>query len=362
MSVDSGLRGQLFLALGTVGIVVAAAGVAGTFTFYTLLLDYYPSFPSTVEKWIPAPIEWLWFAGALIAGALLAAGTAIWQANKILKPLRTLTQAIRDLAHGDLSARAHAPIGMAGEFARLIADFNGMAERVQRSTDELRMWNAAISHELRTPITILVGRLYALEDGVFKPDAKQFGSLRSQGEALARLVDDLRLLSMADGKQLLLQKRPVNLAAFIHDVVDLMTPHMSQAGFRIAVDADDEMVNCDEAKVRQVLLALLENASRYVEGGDVHVVATVMDSRLILSVSDSGPGLAEKFLPYAFEAFRRYEGSRSRSTGGSGLGLAIVRAIAEVHGGSVSYRRAPQGGALFEVNFDVRIGGEPGTP
>jgi two-component system sensor histidine kinase AdeS len=112
---------------------------------------------------------------------------------------------------------------------------------------------------------------------------------------------------------------------------------------------------CDITRVRQALLALLDNARRYATPGRVLIEARVAEGQLHIAVEDTGPGLKEELVAHVFEAFQRGDDSRARASGGSGLGLAVVRAIAQAHGGRASYRRADNGGAIFSIAFPCNV-------
>ena len=144
---------------------------------------------------------------------------------------------------------------------------------------------------------------------------------------------------------------PAPIADEIRELAELMGPALREADMRIELRLEDVMVVCDITRVRQALLALLDNARRYATPGRVLVAARIADGALHLAVEDDGPGLKDELVAHVFEAFQRGDDSRARASGGSGLGLAVVRAIAQAHGGRASYRRADNGGAIFSISF-----------
>jgi two-component system sensor histidine kinase AdeS len=115
-------------------------------------------------------------------------------------------------------------------------------------------------------------------------------------------------------------------------------------------------VRCDPLRIRQALLALLENARRHAEPGILRIESRLARDQYLLRVEDSGPGVAPKLAEHIFDAFQRGERSRSRESGGSGLGLAVVRAIAQAHGGQASCRPSPRGGSVFEIRWPAESG------
>ena len=165
-----------------------------------------------------------------------------------------MTESVRRLAHGDLNARPPRDRSL-GEASALVEDFNSMAERLQRMTGELVTWNAAIAHELRTPVTILRGRLQGLAEGVFPPDEALFRSLLAQVEGLSRLIEDLRVLSLADSGHLSLRTEIVDLAEEIRATVELVEPDLRAARLVLDVSLPSCQVECDVARIRQVVIA-----------------------------------------------------------------------------------------------------------
>jgi len=268
---------------------------------------------------------------------------------------------VRRVAHGDLSARAFAGDRSLGETAMLVDDFNSMAERLQRAAKESETWNAAIAHELRTPVTILRGTLQGVVDGVFKPEEVPFSSLLSQVEDLGRLIEDLRTLSLADSGYMQLRMAWTDLTLEIEEVGRLLAPDMEAAGFSLQLHLSDHPVCCDAARIRQIVLALLDNARRYAHPGLLRLRTRVQAGQYYLSVEDAGPGIAEELAPHVFEAFRRGDSARVDLNAGSGLGLAVVEAIARAHGGSAVCTRGKAGGSLFTIKWPVEHGAPPAT-
>jgi two-component system sensor histidine kinase AdeS len=226
-------------------------------------------------------------------------------------------------------------------------------------TEDRAFWNAAIAHELRTPVTVLRGRLQGLADGVFPPDERQFRRLLAQVEGLARLVEDLRAISLAESGHLDLRWQACELAHELGDVVDAFRPALAEGGQRLTLDAPTMTVWCDPVRIRQVLAALLDNAQRYAHAGAVHVLAALREGRCVLCVEDAGPGLAPDMRAQVFEAFRRAGQTRDVRERSSGLGLAVVAAIAHAHGGAVVCRDSALGGCCFEFSWPAGRRPEP---
>ncbi|HRO63749.1 ATP-binding protein [Thermomonas sp.] len=356
MRLPRGLSRQIVLSMSAVVLVVILLSLLGSYAFYALWFAYAPTSIPESGDWIPTAPEWAWMALTTFVALALAVLVAVNLARRILLPLTSVAESLRRVAQGELDARAVSEDRSLGEAALLVDDFNTMAERLQRMAQEQLFWNAAIAHELRTPVTILRGRLQGLAEGVFVPDATQFRSLLAQVEGLGRLIEDLRVIGLADSGHLDLHWHEVELSAEIEAVVQLLAPALQEAGFTIEVDLQAGRVACDPQRIRQALLALLENARRHAEPGILRIESRLAQGECLLRVEDGGPGIAPELAERLFDAFQRGEHSRSRESGGSGLGLAVVRAIAQAHGGQASCRPSPRGGSVFEIRWPAESG------
>nr|WP_236883944.1 HAMP domain-containing sensor histidine kinase [Dickeya fangzhongdai] len=203
------------------------------------------------------------------------------------------------------------------------------------------------------------GRLQGLTEGVFEPDIGLFRNLLTQVEGLGRLIEDLRVVGLAESGHLELRWTRTRLSDEVTAVVSAFEPALQGDGFTLSLALEDQMVQCDPVRIRQALLALLENAQKHADPGRLCVRAGVDGGRAFLSVEDGGPGIDPQLAEQIFEAFQRGEQSRAGNSKGSGLGLAVVQAIAQAHGGQASCRPAPSGGALFELRWPAagRISG-----
>lgn len=346
-----GLARRLVLALSLTAMAVTFFIGASSFVFYTLMWRFLPDEVSTADTWWPAPAEVAWMAVLLVVCPAAAAWIAARLARGIVAPVHQLADCVQRLAAGELDVRAPLADRSAGEIGDLLRDFNAMAERLQRGEQERATWNAAIAHELRTPVTILRGRLQGMADGVFTATPALVGGLLQQTESLGRLIDDLRVLSMADGGRLLLQPAPVDLSRVLRTLLAVVEPDLAQAGFQLGSRLAEGLVVCDEARVRQIMLALLDNVRKHATPGPVRVTLDRDGTLLHLCVEDSGPGLDPVAADRVFAPFSRPDGSSPQRPAGAGLGLAVVRAIAELHGGSVRWRPGAAGGSAFCVTL-----------
>lgn len=340
-----GLSRQIALTMMAMAFGITLLVVLTSYAFYYVWQTYWPEqFPEYAI--VPTGPEWVWLLMTTLTALALAAFVAVNLSRRILAPLNSVTDSIRRVAQGDLSARAVADDLSLGEAAQLAEDFNHLADQLQRKTEEQTFWNAAIAHELRTPVTILRGRLQGLAEGIFSPDERQFRSLLLQVEGLNQLIEDLRVVSLAESGHLSLHYQQINLAAEIRSLVDFISDSLAKSGQYLVLDLQITEAYCDPSRIRQALIALLENTRKHANPGQILIKAYSDKKMYRISVLDNGPGIPEDFSPYVFTAFRRLPNAHSS---GSGLGLAVVASIAQAHGGTATYRTTSHGGALFEI-------------
>lgn len=283
----------------------------------------------------------------LVAFAAFAFGVW-WLARQVLAPVQRVTQAASRVSGTDLSRRVPVP-RTDDELRALALSINHMLDRLQESFETQRRFTADASHELRTPVTAIVGHAQYLLRRTH-PSAEQIDSLRviqREGERMAKLVHDLLELARADaGFQV--QREPLNLVEVLEAVRDELGPLAAPA--RIEVDCAQPLleVEGDASRLKQVVLNLVQNA---LEAGAqrVHLHLERDGKQVRLEVLDDGPGIPVEALPHVFERFFRVDGARSSRSHGAGLGLAIVRWIVQQHGGSVEVRSRAGEGTVFTV-------------
>ncbi len=292
------------------------------------------------------------------ASIIVALFSAILISSRIARPLWAVSKAAQQVAEGEWAARAsvhsRATRGNS-ETARLVRNFNTMADSLERLEVERTASVAAIAHELRTPLTVLRGRLEAIRDGVLELDSTESSLLVQQVELLSRLVNDLRTLSLAEAGKLSLQLQTIDLATLTRSIVASFEARAGEKSVRLEISAPDFLeVKLDPNRYHQVLGNLLENALRHTpEDGFVRVNLEARELSAELTVRDSGVGIPSDAIEQIFERFYRVDSSRNRASGGSGLGLAIVRAVIEAHGGIILARNAQGGGAEFRVSLPL---------
>ena len=279
------------------------------------------TFRISVDRWL--------IAGA-IAATLLAIVVITTLFRRVFAPVEALTAGARALASGRLDTRVD--VRGRDEVAELASSFNSMAEALERNERARRNMVSDVAHELRTPLTNIRGQIEAVQDGVMIADAKWLASVEEDAALLARLVDDLQQLSLAEAGQLRLELEDVAVA-------DLVERAISGLAFaRLTRDVPSGlMLRVDARRIVQVLRNLLVNAIAHATSIDVSARAAA--DRIEIRVSDDGPGVPPEHAERVFDRFYRADESRSRATGGAGLGLAIAKELVELHGGSIRYEK-----------------------
>lgn len=343
----SGIRYQLFILTTKVAVstlVLLSVVYSIYIRIFTNGRDEY--------SWIPSTHDWIL---TLISGILSAAVALFfaWRfAKRLINPLNSVALSARKVAEGNLSVRAEHSASEIRETAILIDDFNSMAEKLEVMSHEMKKWNAAIAHELRTPVTVLQGRIQGMAEGIFdREDDRQFDILLRQTEGLSRLIDDLRVLSLSDSGQLYLYRETLHLKDILISAVDSFRDKLKMRGLEAVIEAEDVVCYVDEVRIRQVISALLSNVSKYAMPGVVMITCRTAGNSIVMTVEDEGPGIIETDLDAVFDAFFRAESDRVQKPDGSGLGLAVVSAIARAHGGTARCLCSRLGGTCMQITI-----------
>ncbi len=294
------------------------------------------------------------FLAALGATAVsLAIGVVL--ARSLTKPLQEITKATQAVAQGDLAQQV--PVRTDDELGKLATSFNQMSADLAKSRDLRRQMTADIAHDLRTPLSLILGHAEALSDGVLPPTPETFDVIHDEARRLNRLVEDLRLLSLAEAGELTLATRSVQPQSLLERAVVAHSPAAQQKQVELLLgDAPDDLpdVVADPDRMAQVLDNLVANALRYTpENGRIQLSAQQNHTVIQLKVQDSGPGMDGTELAHVFDRFYRGDKSRQRHAGGSGLGLAIAKSIVVAHNGRIWAESAPGQGATFIIELPL---------
>jgi signal transduction histidine kinase len=294
------------------------------------------------------------FLAGLLALAL-ALLLAVILSRTLTRPIRELTAATQVVSEGKLSQPV--PVRSRDELGQLANSFNRMSSDLARSLNVRRQMTADIAHELRTPISIILGHAEAVHDGVLPASAETFEIVREEAGRLEHLVDDLRILSMADAGELKLNLRSYSAQELLGDVQKIYSHQARQKKISMLVKAAPDLpeIQVDPERMKQVLSNIVDNALRYTpENGRIHLTAERAGDGVEIRVQDSGPGVPADELERIFERFYRTETSRARNEGGSGLGFAIARSLVEKHGGRIRAESAPGEGLTVVIRLPVQ--------
>jgi two-component system OmpR family sensor kinase/two-component system sensor histidine kinase BaeS len=256
------------------------------------------------------------------------------------------------------------PDGGPGEFGRLASSFNHMVQELERSDQQRRNLTADVAHELRTPLHIIQGNLEGVLDGVYDATPAHIEATLDETRLLARLVEDLRTLSLAEAGQLPLHVEEIDLCELLADARTSFSGQAEAKGVTLlatyqGVDVEETTrppcpaVRADLGRLDQILGNLLSNAIRHTpEGGTIALRASSIEQGTRIEVSDTGEGISAEDLPYIFDRFWRGDPSRSHASGGgTGLGLAITRQLVRAHGGRIYVESQPGQGTTFTVEL-----------
>lgn len=287
------------------------------------------------------------FAGgiALIIAVIMGAVFA----RALVRPIKRITNAAKQLKEGDYSART----GMKGtdEIARLGNMFDLMADSVESNRKLERRLVTDVAHELRTPLMAIQSTVEAMIDGVFKPDVERLETLNSEVQRLSRLVDAVLKLSRLESRTKPIERRKLDLTEMLSAVVATHQAYIHDAGLSLEFQCDPHVyVFGDADLLRQATANLISNAVRYTpEGGTITVMARKGDLMGQIIVKDTGIGLTPEDAKMVFQRFWRADAGRARSTGGLGVGLSVVKEIVDQHNGWVRVEGRPNEGACFTI-------------
>jgi two-component system sensor histidine kinase BaeS len=285
-----------------------------------------------------------------MGAAALALLLGILLARTLTRPIRELTTATQAIAQGRLGEQV--TVRARDELGQLATAFNHMSADLARASELRRQMTADVAHELRTPLSLILGYTESLSDGKLPASQETFDIMHDEAQHLNRLVDDLRSLSLAEAGELPLACQNVAPRSLLERVAAAHAPKAERRGIVMHVEAAPDLpeIHVDAGRMAQVLENLVSNALRYTTaGGRITLSADVQDKKVRLRVADTGSGIAPDDLPCVFDRFYRSDKSRQRTESESGLGLAIAKSLVEAHGGSISVESRLGEGTTFTV-------------
>jgi two-component system sensor histidine kinase BaeS len=292
----------------------------------------------------PAPGITIAIAAVVLIG-LVSSARWLWRSTR---SIGALMDAADRVAGGDYATRVGQVPGR--PFQRLADSFDQMTERLQTNEERRRELLADVAHELRTPLQAIRGSVEGMLDGLYPAEPEHLRPVIERTDVMARLLDDLRTLSMAEAGVLELHRETVDPRAAAEDAAHAFRIAADEAGvtLEVSVDGAPRTIEADPMRLSEILANLVANALRYTPaGGRVTIRTSDGDGTgATFEVDDTGPGIPADELPFVFDRF-----VRSADRGGTGLGLAIAKRLVEAHGGTIAAGPAPGGGT--RVRFEI---------
>jgi signal transduction histidine kinase len=274
--------------------------------------------------------------------AFFAIGRAV---RRMAVPVGDVMEAADRVAAGDYAVRLQERGSR--EVRRLARSFNAMAEKLEAGEQHRRNLLADVTHELRTPLSVIQGNLEGLVDGVYPPDRAHVEPVLEETRVMSRLLEDLQTLSTAEAGALRLHRESLDPAELVTDAVAAFRSSAAAGGIDLALRAAADLpsVEADPVRIGEVLANLLHNAVRHTPAGGSVVVEAwrAEDGGIAFTVADTGPGIPAKDLPHVFDRF-----VKASESGGAGLGLAIAKSLVEAHGGAITAEIEPGRGTRVQ--------------
>ncbi len=295
----------------------------------------------------------------MIVSIITATGGTIvvgyFMAKKTMKPVDQIRRTAVKITSSNLDERIELK-GRKDELGRLAETFNAMIARLKDSFQRINQFSIDVSHELKTPLTILKGEteLALRKERTNEEYKKSLQSNLEEIDRMSRIIDDLLLLSKAETKDIRLNLEKVDLRDLLADVCLNMKIFGENKGVEIiARDLDDIRIIGDELKLRRMITNIVENGIKYGHsGGYVAVSSHKQNGYACINVKDNGPGISSGDIKYIFDRFYRADRSRKRASG-SGLGLSISKWIAQAHRGTIEVESTPAAGSLFTIKLPM---------
>jgi signal transduction histidine kinase len=291
---------------------------------------------------------------AALAGILVAVAMGALLASMLLRPIRALTKASKNLADGNLIQQV--PVTSKDELGQLTATFNQMSRELSQADEQRKRLTADITHDLSTPIQIISGYLEMAEDGKVELTPQRIDILKTELDHLRRLVGDLGTLTQMEAGRLDFQLQRVNPVNLIKSVHQTYQPIAAQQNVDLILEESRKSkdIFVDEGRTSQVLKNLIENAMRYTDRNGTITLSVIINDKVHILVKDNGSGIDTADLPYVFDRFYKADKSRSGNSGKMGLGLAICKAMVNAQGGVIKASSEGKGfGTTIDISFPV---------
>ena len=286
---------------------------------------------------------------------VIATLVATLLARRISRPLMVLAQKAHSLAAGDYSQKI--PVTSRDEIGQVCNSFNQLSEALAANQQSRAHWVADISHEMRTPLSVIKVQIEAMQDGIRPANQENLALLYEKAQGLSKLIDDLFELSLSDVGALSYHKHTINIVPLLKTCIGHYQIKAQLAGLSLQDHLDQHAaawVLADTDRLQQLFSNLFENSIRYTNAEGVIAIALAVTATSVdITIDDSPPGVAAHHNAQIFERLYRLENSRSRETGGAGLGLAICKNIVVAHQGAITASASPLGGLRIHISLPL---------
>lgn len=291
------------------------------------------------------------FYWVAIWAALFSFIVAGFLVRHFLKPLKNLKSGAIALQKGDFKTKI--PVQGNDEFAELSQTFNRLSHILGEQKLTREQWLADISHELRTPIGVLLSEIEAIEDGIRQPEPKYIHSLHDQVINLKQLVEELYQLSLSDSGADIDRSKQVDITKIVEMAANQNEARLAEKNIdlkRLYKNTEAVLLKADSKSLTQLVSNIFENSYRYTNaGGQIQIALQKNKNEIELTIEDSVPAVPDESLDKLFERLYRVDKSRSRANGGSGLGLSICQNIVNAHEGSIEANHSALGGLQIKI-------------
>jgi signal transduction histidine kinase len=298
-------------------------------------------------------------AGALPVALLVALAIGIWLLRSVSRPVYELEKGMHAIAEGDLSHQLGIVPNQKEEFGRLAASYQAMARKLAELERIRAEFVSVASHELKTPINVIIGYLELLQEGIYGevvPKQNEIlQTITKQANTLTRLVKRLLDISRFEASGGKVDVHEVHLQRFLTTLESSFSVLANQRAIAFTVNHGQDLprnVYWDEDRINEVLGNLLSNAFKFTpRGGKVALTVGAPENKVIITVTDTGAGISGEQLPHIFDKFFQADNQAQAATKGTGLGLAIAKEIVEAHDGKITVESRVGEGTTFVVTL-----------
>ncbi|MFV0542496.1 MAG: ATP-binding protein [Marinicella pacifica] len=301
-------------------------------------------FNQAIHKWLM-----MMFGAALVFTLMLS-----WPiSGYFTRPIKRLNDHVKKMSNGEYGELID--INRSDELGRLGHNINHLSQTLQGNRENQKTFFTDISHELRTPVSVLRAQIEALQDGIQKPDNEQLNQLHQQVMNLSLLINDIQDLAGTELGSMQYQKQRINLSELLISVLDSFSSQIRAADLSLKQDIEDNSwVVGDALRLQQLLNNILNNSLRYTDaGGLISVSLKTHKQHATVIIEDSAPGVDQRYHNRIFERLFRPDADRNKRQGGFGIGLAIAKNIVTAHQGTIEAGNSSFGGLTIIINLPI---------